>query len=173
MEVMRPKLVSLSEAARELAQKRFRIIQPFLEEGVPLRVLAREHEIPYRTAQHWAMLYRNFGLAALGRRGRSDRGGHRGLSSKILEIIEALALQKPSLPVAVIQRQASQIALDLGQKAPSYRVVRAVVKTIPADLLALAHEGKKAYSETFELVCRREADRPNVIWQADHSLLDI
>jgi hypothetical protein len=45
------------------------------------------------------LLYRNFGLAALGRRGRSDRGGHRGLSSKILEIIEALALQKPSLPV--------------------------------------------------------------------------
>jgi putative transposase len=37
----------------------------------------------------------------------------------------------------------------------------------------LAHEGKKAYSETFELVCRREADRPNAIWQADHSLLDI
>ena len=55
----------------------------------------------------------------------------------------------------MIQRQAFQIALDLGQKAPSYRVVRAVVKTIPADLLALAHEGKKAYSETFELVCRR------------------
>jgi hypothetical protein len=63
--------------------------------------------------------------------------------------------------------------LDLGQKVPSYRVVRSVVKTIPADLLALAHEGKKAYSEAFELVCRREADRPNAIWQADHSLLDI
>jgi putative transposase len=96
-----------------------------------------------------------------------------GLSSEILEIIEALALQKPLIPVEVIQRQASQIALDLGQKAPSYRVVRAVVKTISADLLTLAHEGKKAYSETFELVCRREADRPNAIWQADHSLLDI
>jgi hypothetical protein len=34
---MRPELVSLSETARELAQKRFRIIQPFLEKGVPLR----------------------------------------------------------------------------------------------------------------------------------------
>jgi hypothetical protein len=54
----------------------------FLEEGVPLRVVARESAIPYRTAQHWAMLYRNSGLAALGRRGRSDRGRHRGLSSK-------------------------------------------------------------------------------------------
>jgi putative transposase len=131
------------------------------------------HAIMQANQLSTAMLYRNSGLAALGRRGRSDRGGHRGLSSEILEIIEAPALQKPLLPVAVIQRQASQIALDLGQKAPSYRVVRAVVKTIPADLLTLAHEGKKAYSETFELVCRREADRPNAIWQADHSLLDI
>jgi putative transposase len=35
------------------------------------------------------------------------------------------------------------------------------------------NQGKKAYSEAFELVCRREADRPNAISQADHSLLDI
>jgi putative transposase len=37
----------------------------------------------------------------------------------------------------------------------------------------LAHEGSKAYGETFELIHRREADRPNAIWQADHTLLDI
>ena len=36
-----------------MAQKRFCIIQPFSEKGVPLRVLAREHGIPYRAAQHW------------------------------------------------------------------------------------------------------------------------
>jgi hypothetical protein len=51
----------------------------------------------------------------------------------------------------VIQRQASQIALDLGQKPPSYRVVRAVVKAIPADLLALAHEGKKGLQRNFRV----------------------
>jgi len=31
----------------------------------------------------------------------------------------------------------------------------------------------KAYSNTFELVHRREADGPNAIWQADHTPLDI
>jgi putative transposase len=165
MEVMRTELVSLSEAVRELAQKRFNIIQPFFEEGVPLRVLAREHKIPCRTAQHWAMLYRNFGLAALGRRGPQIEADIEGCRVKSWKSSKLLRFRKALLPVAVIQRQVSQIALDLGQKAPSHRVVRAVVKTIPADLLALAHEGKKAYSETFELVCSREADRPNVIWQ--------
>ena len=39
--------------------------------------------------------------------------------------------------------------------------------------MTLAHEGTKAYSNTFELVHRREAERPNSIWQADHTPLDI
>jgi len=47
------------------------------------------------------------------------------------------------------------------------------VRQVPAGLLTLAHEGKKAYSTAFDLVHRREAERPNAIWQADHTLLDI
>jgi putative transposase len=39
--------------------------------------------------------------------------------------------------------------------------------------LTLAHEGKKAYAAAFDLVHRREAERPNEIWQADHTFLDI
>jgi len=31
----------------------------------------------------------------------------------------------------------------------------------------------RSYSNAFELVHRREADRPNAIWQADHTPLDI
>jgi putative transposase len=44
---------------------------------------------------------------------------------------------------------------------------------LPADLVTPAHDGTKAYSETFELVHRRESDRPNAAWQADHTPLDI
>jgi putative transposase len=44
---------------------------------------------------------------------------------------------------------------------------------LQADLLTLAHQGTKAYSEVFDLVHRREAAGPNAIWQADHSPLDI
>ena len=32
---------------------------------------------------------------------------------------------------------------------------------------------RKVYSESFELIHRREADRSNSVWQADHTLLDI
>jgi putative transposase len=52
-------------------------------------------------------------------------------------------------------------------------VVRDLVRQLPASLLTLAHQGTKAYSESFDLVHRREATKPNAIWQADHAQLDI
>lgn len=47
------------------------------------------------------------------------------------------------------------------------------MSSLPAHLVTLAHHGSKAYSESFELVHRREAAGPNAIWQADHTPLDI
>src|SRR5258708_675867 len=40
-------------------------------------------------------------------------------------------------------------------------------------LRTLAVEGSKRYAEVFELIYRRQAPRPNEIWQADHTLLDL
>lgn len=65
------------------------------------------------------------------------------------------------------------MARDLGEESPSYWTVYRIVSALPADLVTLAHKGSKAYSETFELIHRREADGPNAIWQADHTPLDI
>lgn len=56
---------------------------------------------------------------------------------------------------------------------PSYGTVFNIVRALPPDLVTLAHDGTKTYSDTFELVRRREADGPNAIWQADHTPLDI
>jgi putative transposase len=89
------------------------------------------------------------------------------------EIIEALALQKPRLPVSALYREISRIGSTLKEAAPCYRMVYDVVRSLPKDLVTLAHDGPKAYGQRFELVHRREAERPNAIWQADHSLLDI
>jgi len=64
-------------------------------------------------------------------------------------------------------------AQKLGERAPSYGTVFNIVRRLGADLVLLAHEGSKAYSETFELVHRREAAGPNAISQADHTPPDI
>jgi putative transposase len=166
-------LAALPESLRKLALDRFRLLQPHLEQGRPLRSVAVEARIPFRTAQRWVMRYQRFGLAALARKRRTDTGEYRVVSKKLKEVIEGLALQKPPLPIAALYRQVLQIAKNLGEKAPSYGTVFNVVRSLPADLVTLAHEGSKAYSDAFELVHRREADGPNAIWQADHTPLDI
>jgi putative transposase len=78
--------------------------------------------------------------------------------------MEGLVLQKPPLPMTALYRQLQRLPQALGEKSPSYGTVFNIVRGLPTDLLALAHHGTKAYRETFELVCRRDAERPNAIW---------
>jgi putative transposase len=166
-------LASLPEADRQFALQRFQVLQPHLEQGRPLLEVARDAGVPYRTAQRWVSLYRKFGLVALARRPRADRGKRRRLSDRLRQVVEGLALQKPPLPITTLYRQVARIAREQGEPEPSYAVVYDVVRELPADLVMLAHEGGKAYGDVYELVHRREADRPNAIWQADHTPLDI
>lgn len=166
-------IAALPEETRKLALDRFRLLQPHLEDDRPLTLVAAAAGIPLRTAQRWVFLYRQFGLIALSRKKRTDIGKHRAVSVKLKEAIEGIALQKPPLPKATICRQVRRLAQDLGEKPPSYWVTYRIVADLPADLVTLAHEGSKAYGNTFELVHRREADSPNAIWQADHTPLDI
>ena len=73
-------LASLQESAREMAFERFRIIQPHLEQDRSLSLIAMTTNIPYRTIHRWLTRYRRFGLAALARKAREDRGKRRALS---------------------------------------------------------------------------------------------
>jgi putative transposase len=166
-------LAGFPEEARKLAMERFRLLQPHLEQNEPLTSVAKAAGMPYRTAHRLVSEYRQNGLAALVRKKRADRGQRRVVSDPLRKAIEGLALQKPPLPIAALYRQAIKLCQERGEQPPSYGTVFNIVQKLPADLVTLAHEGSKAYSNTFELVHRREADRANAIWQADHTPLDI
>lgn len=112
-------LAALPEADRQSALERFRLLQPHLEEGKALTLVAREAGIPYRTAQRWVSLYHRFGLAALARKERTDRGARRFLSPQMYKVVEGLALQKPPLPIAALYRQVYRIAQEQGEKPPA------------------------------------------------------
>ncbi len=166
-------LTGLSEEQRKLAMERFRLLQPHLERSEPLTTVACNAGIPYRTAHRLVSEYRRIGLAALVRKKRADRGERRAVSTELKDTIEGLALQRPPLPVAALYRKVARCSKERGEKPPSYGTIYNIVRSLPADLVTLAHEGTKAYSNTFELVHRREASGPNAIWQADHTPLDI
>jgi putative transposase len=159
-------LSAIPEASREIALERFELLRPHLEGARPLRTVALEASIPYRTAVRWTSGYRKDGLAALARKGRTDQGARRLASATLIKAIEGLALERPPLPMSSLHRQVSAMAETLKESKPSYAVVRRIVHSLPAGLMMLAHRGNKAYSEGFDLVHRREALRPNSIWQS-------
>src|ERR1700716_4323043 len=166
-------LSGVSETARELAMSRFRLIQPHLGKNRPLQLVAADGKLPFRTAQRWVSQYRKFGLVALTRKSRDDRGARRVVSPKIKGAIEGLALERPPLPIRSICPKIQQFAEATGERPPCYGTVYDLVREVPGSLLTLAHRGSKAYSEGFDLVHRREAPRANAIWQADHAQLSI
>jgi putative transposase len=162
----------LSEEVRAQAQARFTLLKPTLEDGVPLRRVARAAGLPLRTAQRWVHRYQRYGLVGLVRTPRTDRASHR-LPDPLVQLIEGLALRKPRLTAAAIQRQVAPLAAQQGWPVPSYDQVYAIIRALDPALVTLAHEGGAAYREAFDLLYRREASCPNEIWQADHTPLDI
>lgn len=147
-------LSAIPPGSREIALQRFEFLKPNLEGLRTLRAVASEASIPYQTAVRWASGYRRDGLAALARKGQTDQG-ERGLTStKLIQAIEGLALERPPFPISSIHRQASAIADVLGEPKPSYAVVRRIVRGLPAGLLMLAHRGNKVFSGNFRLLVR-------------------
>jgi putative transposase len=155
------------------ALERYRLIEPFLRGTRTLASIAGQADVNLRTAQRWVDLYRRDGLEALAQKQRVDRGSKRAMSQKMVETIEGLALERPRVPISAIYRELQEFAAKTGERLPSYPAIYRVVKAIPISLMTLAHSGTRMYCERFDLVHRREAARPNAIWQADHAQLRI
>jgi len=88
-------------------------------------------------------------------------------------LIEGPAQRRPPPTIATVHRQAAAVAQEQGWPTPGYAAVYDVVQSIGPAMATLAHEGPKGYREVFDLVYRREAAKPNEIWQAGHTLLDL
>jgi len=156
-------LVELPEAARAEALRRWRVLRPHLEDGVPLPRAAGEAGVRLRTAQRWLARFRADGLAGLARSARADRGTRR-LPDELRLLIEGLALRPPAPSAAHMHRTVADVAKDQGWPAPSYATVYAVIRGIDPAMRTLALDGEKRYREVFDLIHRREACGPNEIW---------
>jgi putative transposase len=164
--------MALSEAQRRQAVERCQLLRLHLDDGVPLRAVARAHAVPYRTLQRWLARYHQAGLAGLAHQPRADRGQHR-LPAELVQLIEDLALRRPPPSSAAIHRRIADVAQREGWPVPSYSTVYAIVRALDPALMTLAHGGTKEYQQRYELLHRREADGPNASWQADHTQLDL
>ena len=151
---------------------RYRFLRPHLEDGIPLARLATGTGVSLRTAERWLAQYRQGGVAALQRSRRVDRERRR-MPAMLQTLIEGLALRRPAPAVSVVYREAADAARQHGWSVPSYSTVYSVISALTPAMVMLAQEGDKRYRDVFDLVYRREAQRSNAIWQADHTPLDI
>ena len=124
-----PPLTTVTEEERTLALERFHLLRPYLEDNTTLVEVADGAGLSVRTVRYWAHRYRQQGLAGLARKTRRDKNQPR-IAPHLLQLIEGLALQKPPLSAAAIQRQVATVAGDRGQRPPSYSLVYAVVRKI-------------------------------------------
>ena len=152
--------------------ERWRVLRLHVEDQIPLAVLSRDTGISIRTLQRWHHRYRHGGITALDPRPRRDRGTRR-TAAETVAFIERLALTKPRPSLATLHRLAVTDAQRRNVPAPSYSTVRDIVHALDPALLTLALDGPTSYRDRYELILRRRAERPNQIWQADHTELDI
>lgn len=165
-------LTDLSDEQRTEAMRRFDLLRPHFFDGLPLAEVARAGNTPLRTIQRWAAQYRRDGLAGLVRSSRSD-AGRRRMSSDLVELVEGLALRKPRLSTAAIHRKVTDIARERDWSVPSYATVHGIIRALDPAMVTLAQDGPAAWRDRYELIHRHRAERPNAVWQADHTMLDI
>ena len=165
-------LTELSEQERAQALQRYQSIQSFLEGRSTLKDAALAANVSYGTAKRWVHRYRREGFAGLANKRRQDKNRRR-MEMELQQIIAGLALQKSRPTAAAIYRQVKEIAQEKKWPVPSYSTVYDIVQAIEPALVMLAREGTKAYQQNYDLLYRREANRPNEIWQADHTLMNI
>ena len=151
---------------------RWAILRLHVEDQVPLAVLARHHGLGVRTLERWHARYRTSGFEGLRSKPRADAGGHR-FPGELITLIEGLALSRPRPAVTTIHRTVAAICTRQEWPTPSYAVVWSIVRGLDPGMLTLALEGPSSYRDKYELALRRTADRPNAMWQADHTQLDI
>lgn len=152
--------------------ERWRILRLHVEDRVPLAELERSTGVSVRTLSRWKAAFARGGLAGLARQPRADRAGRR-IDPRLVRLIEDLGLTRPRASVATIHRAAVRSADGLGCPAPSYRTESNIVNALDPALVTLALDGPTSYRDKYELVLRRQADRPNAMWQCDHTELDI
>ena len=170
-DMLRP-LTELTEAQRSQAMARFALLRRHVEEGVPLAKLARQEGVPIRTARRWLSRYKHRGLAGLARQVRADAGTHK-MPADLVDLIKGMALGKPRPSIAALHRRLCVLAKARSLEAPSYSAIYGIVSALDPHLMTLAHDGAAAFRDRYELIFRHRAERPNALWQADHTQLDI
>ena len=150
-----------------------KLLARYFEGEATVSQIAREAKLSTRSVWRKIKAVDSRGLKGLHRACRSDKGARRRLSAELQEVIEGLFLKTPKPTVTWVWEQVVEACIKNKLKAPSYSLVAQVCRQLDRRLKVLAHDSDEAYEKEFDQILRRQAKRPNEMWQADHKELDI
>lgn len=165
-------LTNFSETKRKEAIQKYDVIKPFILGNKSLSSISKNTGIALSTLYRWDKLYKEQGLKGLIYTTRADKGT-RKIEPKIIDEIERLALKNKRNSIATIHRKIANYCKEHNFDTPSYKQVYSVIKAMPKSVIDFSHQGEKYYHNKYDLIQIRESSRPNEIWQADHTLLDV
>ncbi|MQK80396.1 transposase, partial [Escherichia coli] len=91
----------------------------------------------------------------------------------IINFVQNEYFSNRGISIASIYRKTKQWCNNKRVPEPSYYQVYNIIKRIPENLKAYSNMNSKKYAEKYDGIFLRECQRPNEIWQADHTMLDI
>lgn len=148
------------------------LLQPLRMGFLTQKQVASDNALSVRTIRRWQKQSQSDQTLAL-TQSRADKGKARILMPELAEYARSLALGLPDLTIRAITGKVGQKAVELGLSPPKYHSIYRHLQKLEPGLITLAAKGIKAYRQTHELAHRWEREKPNELWQADHTLLDI
>ncbi|WP_255440702.1 helix-turn-helix domain-containing protein [Paracoccus sp. MC1854] len=122
--------MSAPSFASPKAIARFRLLQPHLEQDIPLARIAAECGIAERILRRWLAAWRTDGIGGLERARRSDAGVARRFAPEIEALVRSLATRRPRPTAAAIHRKVQAEAKARGLAVPSYSVAAGIVRGV-------------------------------------------
>lgn len=176
-------LTALTDKEWELANKRYEIIKPILNERKNLALIkkiATENKLHYTTLYRWIKLYDETrvitslaGFKKTGGKGKSRISNE--LDTIIKETINFLYLTSSKKSINRIIREVKKICLRKNLKPPHPNTIRNRIKNVSEEEFIKGRYGKSKARDKFAPIKQHfpGADFPLSVVQIDHTLIDI
>lgn len=171
---------TLDEPELEIMFQRYHHIYPLLQQGhLTNRDVADRAEelrrngvtISSRTLRTYLRRYKEHGKKGLAPLRRGDANEHRGISSRVVQIIRGIRLSHPDLPVRAVYERAEQTAVKLGEWPPSLFQVRRICEQIPDPVRTIADGRGGGFRNKHRLTYGMQFD--GIVYQMDHTQIDL
>ena len=107
-----------------LSEKKFKIIEPFLNGEKKLREIEKDSEVSYATLKRWVKAFKDDGIDGLSKKERIDKNNHKKINAKELLSIKNFYVNNNSLSITKLFERYSEFSDKMNISYPTfYRII--------------------------------------------------